>query len=191
LNARGQDHQRAISLYEWNAELCSAFYFPLQAVEVALRNVFNEQLGKVFGTDWPDTPSFLGIDVGIHKSVAGARAQALKRLKTKRGLKRPLQAGDIVAAFQFGFWTTLLSNHLVDSIWIPCLSKAFPEFVMGRKIAHTDATVIFNDIRDFRNRAFHHEPILKIDRSNQTMTGCWKLRLGCTLISKTGSTHAA
>lgn len=42
----------ALSLYERNARLAEAFYRPLQALEVCLRNHLDLQLKRQYGTNW-------------------------------------------------------------------------------------------------------------------------------------------
>jgi len=154
LNARGQDQDRAFALYEWNAELCGAFYMPLQAVEVALRNSFHRELQASFGIDWPLEPKFLGVDIGLHKTIDDAKQQV-------RASKCQLDTPHVVAALSFGFWTTLLSKRLTDAIWLPALHRAFPEFykLHAKAVTRADAAKLFDEIRHFRNRVFHHEPL--------------------------------
>jgi hypothetical protein len=154
LLARGNDPARALALYEWNAALCAAFYLPLQAVEVGLRNACHGELRKTFGPNWPFEPRFLGLDLGIHRTVDDAKDETRKS-------KRPVDTPHVVASLHFGFWTYLLSKKLTDSIWIPAIHRAFPHFatIHGAVIQRSNAAGIFDSIRNFRNRAFHHEPL--------------------------------
>jgi hypothetical protein len=154
LLARANDPARALALYEWNAALCAAFYLPLQAVEVGLRNACHGELQKTFGADWPFEPHFLGIDLGIHRTVENAKEETKKS-------KRPVDTPHVVASLHFGFWTYLLSKKLTDSIWIPAIHRAFPHFAAIRcaAIQRSNAAGTFDTIRSFRNRVFHHEPL--------------------------------
>ena len=154
LRARANDPARALALYEWNAALCAAFYLPLQAVEVGLRNACHGELQKTFGTDWPFEARFLGLDLGIHRTVDVAKEETKKS-------KRPVDTPHVVASLHFGFWTYLLSKKLTDSVWIPAIHRAFPQYshINGAAIQRSNAAAIFDSIRDFRNRAFHHEPL--------------------------------
>lgn len=84
-------------------------------------------------------------------------ADALANLSRKKADPTP---GRIVAAVSFGFWVTLLSGPYEHAIWQPdgyrLLAEAFPHMPsMSRKQIHTR----FNQIRDLRNRVFHHEEL--------------------------------
>jgi hypothetical protein len=156
LLARANDPARALALYEWNAALCAAYYIPLQAVEVGLRNACHSELQKTFGADWPFDTRFLGLDLGIHRSVENAKEETKKS-------KRPVDTPHVVAALHFGFWTYLLSKKLTDPIWTPAIHRAFPKFATIRSAAiqRSNAAEIFDGIRNFRNRVFHHEPLFR------------------------------
>ena len=60
--ATGGDRVRTLRLYTWNTEVSSAFYGPLQALEVALRNALDLQLANFYGREWYDAPTFLRVD---------------------------------------------------------------------------------------------------------------------------------
>jgi len=156
LDASDQDAARALRLYEWNADLCAAFYVPLQSVEVGFRNALHRELQKQFGQDWPFSQSFLRIDDEISSTLQ----------QTIHLLRRGAQLADtphVVASLHFGFWTKMLNKHLTDSLWIPAVHKAFPEYrnANGKNIDMKIASATFREIRKFRNRVFHHEPIFK------------------------------
>lgn len=61
--------------------------------------------------------------------------------------------GDIVAALNFGFWVSLLGSRYHRTLWVPALWKVFPG--AARRDVHRD----FDEVRLFRNRVMHHEPI--------------------------------
>jgi hypothetical protein len=52
LNAAGGDHERAMALYEWHAELTVASFGLIHHFEVLLRNAVDE----VLGASQPQTP---------------------------------------------------------------------------------------------------------------------------------------
>jgi hypothetical protein len=62
LAAVGGDRHRAILLYEWNGAVSAAFYFPLQGVEIALRNACHRELTALFGPTWHNDARFLALD---------------------------------------------------------------------------------------------------------------------------------
>lgn len=54
LCAVGGDKQLAARLYTWNTAVSAAFYGPLQALEVAVRNSMHTNLTVAYGADWYD-----------------------------------------------------------------------------------------------------------------------------------------
>ncbi len=63
--------------------------------------------------------------------------------------------GKVVAEFMFGFWTYLTSNAHEKTIWVPYLHTAYPSKTDRRRIHQT-----LYELRVFRNRVVHHEPLL-------------------------------
>ncbi len=63
--------------------------------------------------------------------------------------------GKVIAEVMFGFWTYLTSNAHEKTIWVPYLHKAYPGKTDRRKIHQT-----LYELREFRNRVAHHEPLL-------------------------------
>lgn len=139
----------ALSLYERNARLAEAFYRPLQALEVCLRNHMNLQLTGMYGSNWhinagpPFSPQTLAkIDVAIDELGRGRRAAT-----------NPA----VVAELNFGFWVMLLSRGYDATLWRTTFSPAFSQG--GKRMARQTVHNRMDRIRDFRNRVFHHEPI--------------------------------
>jgi len=156
LSACRDDHAKALQLYEWNADLCGAFYAPLQVVEVAFRNTLHRQLSLIYGVNWPVSEIFTKI----------APALAVLVTEVQRSLERDRRSCDIpniVASLHFGFWDRMLSKNYKDSLWSQALHKSFPEYEARhkKKIERKIAATSFREIRLFRNRVFHHEPIFR------------------------------
>ena len=153
LKASGQDADRALSLYLWNAKMGEAFHLPIQSYEVGLRNRVSDGIQAVFGPDWWCDPSFI-------KEAGGKRVRDIKlvlnRLKSKNV---PPDTGQLVAGLSFGFWIAMLDGRYNINIWSAQLRTAFPHLPddVNRKILHARST----KIADFRNRISHHEPIFK------------------------------
>ncbi|WP_203923445.1 hypothetical protein [Rugosimonospora africana] len=72
---------------------------------------------------------------------------------------RNVTADDVVAELQFGFWTSLLSNHRGSQygrlLWVPTLHRSFPHYHGRRRDLHDN----YEAMRLLRNRIMHHEPI--------------------------------
>ena len=71
---------------------------------------------------------------------------------------RPLEAPRIVAELTFGFWTSLLNSYYEQKLWPWMLLTAFPCMPRHIRTRHTLSRRL-NEIRELRNRVFHHERI--------------------------------
>lgn len=154
------DRKAAVHLYTWNTAISSAFYGPLQGLEVALRNAMHSRLSAVYGTEWYDNPA-AGLDQGATKQIADA--------KRKLAGRYAVDAPHIVASLSFGFWVALLGRggkfdqsetkaNYEMTLWRPALRKAFrTEAPLKRRDAHEP----LDYLRTFRNRIAHHEPIFE------------------------------
>jgi hypothetical protein len=93
-----------MELYTWNTAASAAFYGPLQAVEVGLRNAINVELCGYFRRDdWYDDPNFR-VTHWIEKWVDGAKDDLTKHMS-------PITNDNLVAALSFGFWSGLLGTR--------------------------------------------------------------------------------
>ncbi len=155
----------ALARYLWNGALCVAFHPSLHALEVSFRNnlfgASHEHVslaGRNLGPFrcWLDaTPSFL------YPQEKAAVQKAISRINLP---PHKCNSARLVAKLGFGFWTGLLHSPYDHSrtdgprMWPALLPKVFPHLP---KEVRTRAGVLaaFNDIRDFRNRIAHHEPI--------------------------------
>lgn len=145
---RGEDN--LFSHYAWNIALAESLYPALQCLEVALRNTLHTAIiAKSGRIDWYDG------------SVLKGEEEKRKLDKAKRTLterRKALDPGKVVAELTFGFWSCLLDRRYERELWPHILRTAFPRvpnFLRTRN--HISAEI--NDLRDLRNRAFHHEPI--------------------------------
>jgi hypothetical protein len=66
----------------------------------------------------------------------------------------------LISNLSFGFWVSLLYPNYEINIWRPCLRKIFPS---DKKIIRKDIHQKLEMIKLIRNRAAHHEFILKYD----------------------------
>lgn len=156
----GGDREAAVRLYTWNTAVSAAFYGPLQALEIALRNAMHGELSNTYGADWYDCAA-AGLDRGASRKV----------MQSKTDLQRNKYAVDpphVIASLSFGFWVSLLGpgGYLDETrarkanyemtLWRPALRRAFPHAVtLNRAGAHRP----LDFLRSLRNRIAHHEPI--------------------------------
>lgn len=154
------DIKKAMRLYVWNTAVSSAFYGPLQSLEVSLRNAINRELSNLYGPDWFDNP-VAGLDLGARNKVHNAKSKLRKD-------GYPVDPPHIIASLSFGFWVSLLgaggkmdrtgrrkANYEM-TLWRPALRHAFPHKTpLNRK----KSLMPLEYLRTFRNRIAHHEPI--------------------------------
>lgn len=81
---------------------------------------------------------------------------ALRRIRARGAA---LDTGQIVASLSFGFWAGLLRKRYNPAIWGGRLHKAFPHLPEAKTRADLEGRI--KRIADFRNRVWHHEPIIK------------------------------
>ena len=152
------DRKLALRLYTWNLAVSSAFWGPINVLEVAVRNAIHHRLAQRTGRgDWWS-------DRYIHlcRPEREAIDSTIDTLTHRRG---PNPASDdVVAATSFGLWAGLMGagkprDRLFSyetGLWQPSLQHAFPyRGASGRKYIHRQ----LDDIRVLRNRIAHHEPI--------------------------------
>lgn len=154
------DH--ALRLYAWNTALCAAFYGPIQALEIALRNAINQQLINKFGTEWYEQDSGIQFqDSGIQfDEKALGQIEKVKEHLNRRKIK--ITADNIVAQLSLGFWVKLFESEY-ETLWRKALHKMF----QNNRPKQKDLKGRLIVFRDFRNRIAHHEPIFDRQPENK------------------------
>lgn len=161
---------RSLGAYALNVAACEAFYPLLHAVEIVFRNSIDRTISSRLGAaptididSWLDRRRSLLNSYG-QKDVEDAKRKLLKR--AGRANSRKPAHPDLVAALDFGFWTGLLGDDYTwrtstDPRWWPHLLPAvFPNYKQPISKDFRKIRSAFNELRTFRNRVFHHEPIL-------------------------------
>ena len=149
--ATGNGNLNLFCHYVWNIALSESLYPSLQALEVILRNTIHEAARQHFGRDdWFDD-----VQIIHHRHEVGALEKARSKLRRER--KQP-DVGRIIAELNFGFWTSLLDRRYEQVLWPAMIRSAFPH--MPRRMrTRANLAQRFNEVRNLRNRIFHHEPI--------------------------------
>lgn len=144
--------EKAIALYHANISVSEAFYPVLAVFEVALRNSLNRELKDFFGTeDW-----YLHIE-----NTTGLRNLKNEINTAKRHIanrNETITSSKVVAELTLGFWVRLLNAEYEKILWKP-LRRAFP-YANKKDRQRNKISAPINNIRAFRNRVFHHEPIV-------------------------------
>ncbi len=159
LDEVGGNRIKAVRLYTWNTAISAAFYGPLQALEVALRNAMNHELARVYGQAWYDNQK------------AGLDDNCLSQIKREKEYLRknnfPANPPQMIASLSFGFWVSLLGRgsliantkaNYEMTLWRPALRPAFPHTKRLTR-AHIHERLKF--LKTLRNRIAHHEPIFR------------------------------
>ncbi len=151
-DARAGDLAMAALDYSWNLRLAEALVPMLNAVEIALRNSIHSHLCRFYGRpDWWE--AWVGIPA-LKKQCAEVEV-AKKKLRIRNA---PLTPDKILAELTFGFWSSLFNTKLQLILWKP-LRLAFAHCPKPMRQRDT-ISVALNQIRELRNRVFHHEPLI-------------------------------
>lgn len=156
--ACGQSKVKAVQLYEIHLKICGAFASLLNFFEVVIRNAVHNALRVQFQQeDWiiqqksgfMSDPSLRGTGFFIKREV--------ERVENKlRPNRRVIRPGTIISNQNFGFWTAFFDSHHYRLIG-GCTIRCFP--LKPSTINRSQIAAMLNDIRRFRNRIYHNEPI--------------------------------
>ena len=156
VRAKGQNKEKALKLYIWNARISAEFYLPLQAVEVGLRNRVIPALVRIYGEDWWENGS------SFRQSCEGEAIRAIKSaIKRIENEGKTVDHAQIVSVLTFGFWVNILDSYYNIDVWSGELRNCFPNLPDGKTRTHLHTRAA--DTAQFRNRVFHHEPIHGLD----------------------------
>lgn len=151
-NACGRDQNKALTLYRHNVKLCQKFYGVLSLFEVVLRNAINEHYKRHFGdNDWIRTQVQPGGMLEHCPQLADVNKHITKLVNDGRYTHDRL-----VSSLSFGFWTYLF-NKLPFRRGGQTLLAILPNRArgLGQRAVYNELM----EIKKFRNRIAHHEPI--------------------------------
>jgi hypothetical protein len=150
LNACGFKKDVALNLYLWNIRVSQSFYFPIQTLEISLRNTTHLILQELWESDWHLSLEFRKI---LTKERIGNLEEVKARIE-KRSL--PFTVDQVIATMSFSFWVFLLDRRYNPTIWSTHLRRAFP-MLPRRKERQYDA---LNRVLALRNAISHHEALI-------------------------------
>lgn len=145
-------------------------------LEVTLRNSISKEATRLLGPFWFDNVAMQpnnklskeqNAQVSLFKqSISKARNDIRRDLKLSASAV--ISEDRIIAKMTFGFWTNLFGsafevNRNPRALWPVLLRPVFPNAPKG----YRDRTIIQQKllaIKNFRNKAFHHEPVWNIGR---------------------------
>jgi hypothetical protein len=167
-----------IGRYLYNVELASVLLPTLGWAEVVLRNRLHRVIGRTYPIDgersFQRVRSWLDADPPIllpreQERVRQAKSDFDRRNPAPRRASdspaKVLTEGRLIAELRFGFWTRLLDGVYADwrvpgnpLFWPRLLEEAFPNCTPSNR-TRKHVQTRFTEIKEVRNRAFHHERI--------------------------------
>jgi hypothetical protein len=141
------DKTKAIEYYRLNSEISETYYILLSNLEIGLRNKINQSFTKRYNDSfWFDKLQYAEL------------IQMVKLAKSKiEKSEYETSSNKIIAELTLGFWTALFNRQYAKDLWKP-LMHSFPN--IKKDELHRDKIAQkLNQIRKFRNRIFHYEPI--------------------------------
>lgn len=154
LIAAGHDEAKALKIYGWNIRISEAFFPLLSASEVCLRNIISTRMIELYGNQWWNDAAYLD-QIGQGTRIVKTARDNLRR----RG---PVTSGGMTAELNFGFWSKMLLPRHKAVFWAD-FNASFSDLPTG--VTYEDLSDRCDQVRIFRNRIFHHEPIFKRDIS--------------------------
>ena len=160
--ACGGDTRKAMSLYRHNVKLCQKYYGVLNIFEIILRNAIDRHYRVHFNdADWI-----------IHQLQPSGmlahtphKTEALKH-HLQLTMKGKYSPDKMLSAQSFGFWTYMF-NKIPFNAGGKNLLNIFSnkQTGLGQKAVYNE----LKDIKAFRNRIAHHEPICFDTQGNKNM----------------------
>ena len=179
------DHE-LLGAYAWSQQVAGALYPLFHFLEIFLRNAIDQEATKRFGQFWWDTISYDNSNYACTKfldNIQKAKDKLENNWKKSEVSRLGLRSvrhitttcpafshNEIIAATEFSTWTFILSKGFLttsranreDYLWPKSLGKVFKQYGLinsNQTQALYDIQNLINEIRDYRNRVFHHEPI--------------------------------
>lgn len=145
-----QNKTNTIHLYQCNIKLSQCFYGIISLFEIALRNVIDTHYKQYSNdTDWIVNQACRG---ALLEQESAEISQLYKTCITKG----TYSCDRMVSSLTFGFWTYLFTKRNY-SAGGKTLLKIFPN--KAHNLNQPEIYIQLTEIRRFRNRIAHHEPI--------------------------------
>ena len=143
------DKNKALILYRYNIKLSQKLYGVMGVLEVVLRNAINVHFKTQLGdNDWLDTQAKSGFLTNYKTAIFKERDKLKKN--------RQYSHDKLVASLSLGVWTFMFSRKCYKDSG-KTLLRIFPNKTLGMN--QRDIYDELDDIRIFRNRIAHHEPL--------------------------------
>lgn len=168
------DDADVIARYAWNMAICAGLYPLLNVFEVTLRNrLFQLVASKYQSGSRPSNlvPCWLDFTQPI---LTGREVRTVEKAKQRlpkprKGQARNVTTARLIAELTLDFWVFLFhepydkgDKRAEAELWPKMLKSVFPS-MDPRERNIEDMRTALEEIRAFRNRVFHHEPIWRED----------------------------
>ena len=152
----------ALKLYYLYMSINESLYFPLQNVELIMRNSFYNSIALKYGKDWILEKDYLLTGLSRKKDLLQKQLDFVYQEKITPNIN------DIISNVSFGFWTTFLDDDYEVEIWRPCLRKLFNAIYINQKdtLIRKEIRNKLKEIKKIRNRVFHHENLINFNLYN-------------------------
>lgn len=158
-----------LGAYQWGKELSASFFPLLQVFEITLRNSIHNEAKNHIANDWYDRLRTRNSNTLTESQKGHIRYLRSSINSAKRKLSRdnqPIDSDRVIAKVTFGFWTNLFSvafdaNGTPNALWPVLQKRVFPHSTKRERRRDNLHTLLLS-MQDFRNKAFHHEPIWNI-----------------------------
>lgn len=143
------DTEQALRLYLWNARICESLYFPMQILEVTVRNAISEAAEAARGPKWTKHKDIL-------KQLDPHWMDQLRKVRgriNKSG--QPVTTDRIIAGITFGFWCHLLAVRFTPILWKSGITSRFRH--VPSSITQADILAELDRLSAYRNRIAHHK----------------------------------
>lgn len=145
--------------YNYNIELSNEFYPLLCIFEVAFRN----SIHLAWATHFQDSSWICNHTKHSLASIENSKIQeAMDELTSK---KKRINENEIIAELNLGFWVNLFDIRYLE-INKKTIKEHFPNATNKQRDIYRIKSQL-NDIRNLRNRIFHHEPIWDWNNLNE------------------------
>lgn len=150
-----KQHPESDDLYIWNTRVSKTYLEDVQHLEVLLRNFIHDSLSNHYGDRWFVNNGNIPFDHHALKSIDKARRRVHDTVTS------PAPSGKVIAELSFDFWRFLLTSRYQTTIWPKLLKNLCT--TASRQAFERQVVIVY----DFRNRAAHHEPVIKTIRSSE------------------------
>tara|TARA_R110001592_G_scaffold341474_1_gene630561 strand:- start:36148 stop:37092 length:945 start_codon:yes stop_codon:yes gene_type:complete len=182
---RTNTNAELFGVYTWSQHVSGALFPLIQGLEITIRNSIDAEARRRFGDFWWDSIGCRGqvTNTKFYENINRAKQKLTRswkklertRLNLRRNAQIPTQIpswthDQLVAATDFSTWHFILNKEFSapnnaqpnSYLWPISLGRAFRNYNNFNSNANNARTNLMDaifELREYRNRIFHHEPI--------------------------------